>query len=91
MTTQKQFRPNYFELKHGFYENGVFHCPAFAIFRNGERMVLGGVIKVSYPYSQAHHILMHLQEVSNDTFTLEPTTWQAMKDYEIVYYEEAVA
>jgi hypothetical protein len=53
----------------------------YAIFRNGERMKVDGVLATAYPYSQAYNILLHLQVVSTDTFTLEPVVWTPCLEY----------
>lgn len=75
----------YWERKDGYFKDGIFHCPRYAIFRKGERVTIQGKIKTAYPYSQANHILMHLQELSDtpELFTLEPIAWQPMTSSEV--------
>ena len=49
----------YWERKDGYFKDGIFHCPRYAIFRNGERVTIGGQdqdrlpIQPSQPYFNA--------------------------------------
>lgn len=75
--------PSYWERKDGYFKDGVFHKPSYEIFNNGAPLEPLGV-SFGYRYEVANHILMHLQAVSSDNFTIKPTSWQPMNDFNVV-------
>lgn len=79
--------PSYWERKDGYFKDGLFYKPTYAIFQNGEPLEPLG-IHFGYEYGKANHILMHLQAVSTDSFTIEPIMWRALTDF---YVEEWAA
>ena len=79
------YTPDTWERKHGKIIDGVFHKPNFIVLRNGKYIELMGSTVSAYNYKEAFHIMLHLQTVCpNDTFTVEPTSWQPMFDFNVV-------
>lgn len=77
------YKPDVWEIKHGKISNGIFHRPFFVVCRNGEYIDLDNSIS-SYRYVTAFHIMLHLQAISNDNFTIEPISWQPMTGYNVI-------
>lgn len=81
--TKPTYTLSYWDNTYGKFINGIYHAPLFAILRNGEPLLVMGST-LAYQYSEASHILMHLQAVSNDTFTLEVVSYKPMTDYNVI-------
>ena len=79
------YKPSQWEIQHGFIRDGVFHRPDFVVLRNGKLIDLDGNWCSSYRYQQAFHIMLHLQAVSDDCYTVEPISWQPMTDYNVIF------
>ena len=76
------YTPHPYEIQHGKIKDGVFWLPFFELCKNGKSIEpMGGC--ECYPYAKAFHILMHLQAVSDDTFSLSPVMWQPRTDVDI--------
>lgn len=82
-TTKPTFTPSPQEYQDGYFREGIFYCPQYAIARNGEILEPLG-IEFAYPHKQAYHTLIHLQAVSDDKFSLEVVSYKAMTDYNVI-------
>ena len=81
-TPAPTYTPHPYEIHHGKIKDGVFWLPFFELCKNGKSIdPMGGC--ECYPYAKAFHILMHLQAVADDTFTLSPVMWQPRTDVDI--------
>lgn len=85
------YTPNYWERKHGKVINGVFHKPNFVVMRNGKYIELNGSTVSAYSYKDAYHIMLHLQAISDDEYTIQPCSWLAMTDYNVLLDDEVSA
>lgn len=77
------FVPSYWERKDGYFKDGIFHQPFYAVYQNGEVLEPLGVVS-AYPYDKAFHILIHLQAVSKDDFELKPVSWKPLNDFNVI-------
>ncbi|MPW71991.1 hypothetical protein D6D90_01390 [Moraxella catarrhalis] len=80
--TAQRYQPNYCEYKDGYFKDGIFYQPLYAIHHNGELLAPLGVVH-SYPYDKAFHILMHLQAISKDDFELKPISWKPLHGFNV--------
>lgn len=71
------------ERQHCFMRGGILYRPAFfGVFRNGDPIEAGGMYH-GHDAIKAHHIMIHLQAVCDDDFTIQPVSWKAVPDDEL--------
>lgn len=82
MTKHRIERRNYsvsvLEIQDGFVnDKGVFYLPMYSLRKNGEPLLImsGGGITASYPYVEAYHIMLHLESVTDDDYSLMVSSW----------------
>lgn len=84
--TKPTYTPDHWEKLYGkISKDGVFHKPNFVVMRNGEYIAVASGSVSAYSYTNAFHIMLHLQAISpNDNFTIEPCSWQPMTGYNVI-------
>lgn len=74
--------PSYWERKDGYFKDGYFWLPEYTLCRNGE-FVSPHDVTYAFPYDKAFQILIHLQAVSDDNFTLEVVSRKPIPAHEV--------
>lgn len=74
--------PSYWERKDGYFKDGIFYQPFYAVYCNGEVIEPLGSVN-AYLYDKAFHILIHLQAISKDNFELKPVSWKPLNDFNV--------
>ena len=82
--------PSYWERKDGYFKDGIFYQPFYAVYCNGEVIEPLGSVN-AYLYDKAFHILIHLQAISKDNFELKPVSWKPLNDFDVVLNWEGKA
>lgn len=77
------FTPNHWEKKHGYFKNGVFHCPHFSVFYKGKPILIHGV-QHSYHYLEAFQVFMHMEAILGEEVELKAVMWQPMAEFNVV-------